>query len=154
MENRGLRILAKTALGTVSGVAVATFSSIVLIKNIDFPEKDNGDDPWGDELGLVLFGSLIGCGVGFPLGVTWADPHDSNLKTLFGGVIPVAAGYILAVADEAMFGPGLFLMYVAPFFSSVIVSEKSRNPPEKRLVSFGLSPAPHGGLYAAAKLRF
>ena len=157
MEDRGHRILAKLAAGMASSLAVTTISAIFLGKMAREPEEVDGDDPWaGSVLTYVWGGSIIGWSVGFPLGVTWVDPHDSSSKTMLAGVASggVATSLFFSIQEPKLFLPSFLLMYVGPIIGSMTVSEISTKPPEDRRVSVALSPTPHGGLSAVATLRF
>ena len=135
-----VRIAKKIVLGTGMGI-VLTGGIFV-----------QADDPL-EGYGLLIYGIGVGCSVGFPLGVTLADPHDSFSKTMLAGVLPAAFGVLLTITTNDG-GPMLLGSYLVPLFSSIIVSEASRKPPGDSAVSLGLSPTPHGGLSAVAKLRF
>ena len=141
------RFLAKVAAGTASG-AVFTFSAI------GFMALTVGDGYADDDLagvGYFLTSVAIGCSVGFPLGVTLVDPHDSFSKTLLAGVIPGVVGINSLWGNTSELG--LLLAYVGPI-TSLYASEKWRKPPQACRVSFALSPTLNGGLSAVATLRF
>ena len=152
IENPAFRLLAKVAVGTVSGVYFTGVSAGVA-GQFDPPSEGNVKKTHR-ELGLLLFGASIGCSVGFPWGVSVVDPYDSWPKTLLSGVIPGVAGYSWAIADPESFAIPSLLVYVVPPVSSLIVSEVSRKLPQDRRVFFGLAPTLNGGLSAVAQLRF
>ena len=152
IEDRGLRLLAKVAAGTVSGLAL-TALSIPFQDGIVEPSGDPDTDAWRG-LEFFLIGAAIGCSVGFPLGVSLVDPYDSLPKTLLAGVIPGAVGFSVLLLNQEAAGIASLSMYVVPVISSPIVSELSRQPPQARRVSFALSPTLNGGLSAVAQLRF
>ncbi len=135
IENRGLRVLTKVATGTGLGFSFTAIS----IKGL------------GERLGVggSLLGIVIGCSIGFPLGVTFVDPYDSFDETLLAGVVPGFASYSLIL----LYNQDL-LMYVFPLINSLIVSELSREPPQVRRVSFELAPAAKSGLYGSVRLHF
>ena len=142
-ENAGLRLLAKVATGTASGVAFT-----VIVAGAIANESMGGH---------FLGGAAIGCSVGFPIGVTAVDPYDSLPKTLLAGVIPGALGigsvqFRNIQSSDIWFVLGM--AYVAPVISSLYASEASRKPPQSRRVSFALAPTLNGGLSAVATLRF
>ena len=147
IENVGLRLLAKVAAGTASGL-IFTGMAIGVQNQIW--------EPTGDiDIGFLLNGLLLGSWIGFPFGVSTVDPYDSFPRTLFFGVIPpVLAGYSLAIASEEMGDIGVPLMYFGPIIGSLIASEVWRKPPQDRRVSFALSPTPDGGLSASTTLHF
>ena len=153
IENGGLRLLAKVAAGTVSGVALTALSIPFQVSIVE-PSGDPDIDAFKG-LEILLTGAVIGCSVGFPFGVSLVDPYDSLPKTLLAGVIPGAVGfsYLLLNQDNAGI-EAFFFLYVAPSIGSLIVSEKSRKPPQAHRVSFALSPTLNGGLSAVAQLRF
>lgn len=74
----GVRIARKIVLGTAMG-AVLTGVSIY----VQGQTSGHSDDPF-DGIGFLINGIGVGCSVGFPLGVTLADPHDSFSKTMLG----------------------------------------------------------------------
>ncbi len=140
IENEDLRFFAKIGAGTISGVAFTVVGFVSL----------------GGEIGGYFWGPVIGCSVGFPIGVTAVDPYDSSDWTLLAGVMPGLAGYYLMMKQQDGLGIGI-LIYVVPVISSLIVSEQSRKPPQSSQnsrVSFGLAPALNGGFSASATLRF
>ena len=147
IENRGLRLLAKVAAGTASGIAFTAMTLSVQAAYYD-PSSDL-------DFGFILGGTVIGWTVGFPLGVSLVDPYDSLPKTLLAGVIPGAIGYSYLLLNQDNAGiEAPFFMYVVPFIFSLHTSEKSRQPPQAHRVSFALSPTLNGGLSAIAQLRF
>ena len=153
IENGGLRLLAKVAAGTVSGVALTALSIPFQVSIVE-PSGDPDIDAFKG-LEILLTGAVIGCSVGFPFGVSLVDPYDSLPKTLLAGVIPGAVGFsALLLPDEGLEGLGFLFAYVVPVISSPIMSELSRQPPQARRVSFALSPTLSGGLSAVATLRF
>ncbi len=148
IENKGLRVLAKLGVGTFSGIAF-TVLAIGAMDATDTSEEDSSDNTHRG-VGLFLLGSLIGSGVGVPLGVTSVDPYDSSSKTLLAGVIPVVVGIGLGRGGAEM-------AYIGPVLSSLIASEISRKPPQgsqKNRVSVRLGPVPNGGLSTSITLRF
>ncbi len=156
IENKALRFLAKAAAGTASSVAFTAIGFGVVGHALsDDSYSDDGLEGYG-----LLFASLyVGNLVGFPLGVSKVDPHDSLGKTLLGsGVAGLGGLGILAVAvmtrSEALAHLGVMVSFAAPPIVSIAMSEVSRQSPESRRVSFGLSPTLNGGLSAIATLRF
>ena len=152
IENPGLRLLAKVAAGTISGVAL-TALSIPFQAGIVEPSGDPDADAFKG-LEVLLIGAAIGSTVGFPLGVSLVDPYDSLPKTLLAGVIPGAVGFSTLLLNQEAAGIAFLSMYVVPVISSPIMSELSRQPPQARRVSFALAPTLNGGLSAVAQLRF
>ncbi len=151
----GFRLFKKVAAGTLSGVVfsgVSIVSQYVILSEED-PDKEQESDLY-KALGISITGGAIGCSVGFPLGVTLVDPHDSLPRTLLAGVIPAAAGFYLLAAHQERFGTGILLTYVVPVTNSLIASELWRKPPQDRRVSFGLSPNLAGDLSILTTLRF
>ena len=148
IENRGLRLLAKVAAGTGLGIVVTAMT-------LDIQAAIHEPSGNIDLLNSLVTGTAIGWSVGFPLGVSLVDPYDALPKTLLAGVIPGAVGfsYLLLNQDNAGI-EAFFFLYVAPSIGSLIVSEKSRQPPQARRVSFALSPTLNGGFSAVAQLRF
>ena len=139
IENAGLRLLAKVAAGTASGVVFTVIATGAI-----------ANDPRAMG-GAFLGGLAIGSSVGFPIGVSKVDPYDSLPKTLLAGVVPGALGIGSVWADNET---GFLLLYVGPIIGSLIASELWRKPPQSRRVSFALAPALNGGLSATATLRF
>ena len=144
IENAGLRLLAKVGAGTASGLFYTAAATAGL----------KSDSSMGFE---ILGGAIIGCSVGFPLGVTLVDPYDSGPKTLLAGVVPILTTYFLLKVSQPREGTVVLLAYGVPvisLISSLTVSELSRQPPQDRRVSLGLSPTLNSGLSAVATLRF
>ena len=150
IKNRGLRLLAKVAAGTVSGTLTGVVAFGILTNIVEDPSYEDTHHT----VGILLFSAAIGCTFGYPMGVTLPDPHDSWPKTLLAGVIPGVAGYSLEIASENHVGKVALLEYVVPPVSSLIASEVWRKPPQDHRFSFGLAPNPDSGLSAVAKLRF
>ncbi len=130
VENVRLRLPAKVGAGTASG---AVFTAVAVKGNI-------------------LLGAIIGCSVGFPLGASSIDPYDSLPITLLAGVIPGAAGILWLSNSNS--SNGFVMGFVGPIIGSLYASEKSREPPQARRISFALSPTPDSGLSAAITLHF
>ena len=155
IENRGLRLLAKVAAGTASGVA---FTAIAIGAQAATWENPDPSMPTSglEGIAFLVYGFLFGSMVGFPIGVSSVDPHDSFVATLMGGVMPGLAGYSLVGAGGGSWvsAIGGMVALCGPFISSLIASEKSRQPPQDRRVSFGLAPTLNGGLSAVTQLRF
>lgn len=152
IENPGLRLLAKVAAGTISGVA---FTGIAVGVQDQIYERSSDPDANAYRgLGFLLAGAAIGCSVGFPFGVSSVDPYDSLPKTLLVGVIPGAVGFSSLLLNQENEDIAFFFSYVVPVISSPIMSELSRQPPQARRVSFALSPTLNGGLSAVTTLRF
>ena len=154
IENRGLRLLTKVAAGTASGAALTAIATSAL-GAIDEPSDDHNNNPYGG-LDFFIFGALIGSTVGFPIGVSLVDPYDSFVAALMGGVMPGLGGYALIGAGR---GSGVSVIggvvaLCGPFIGSLSASEKSRQPPQARRISFALSPTLNGGLSAVTTLRF
>ena len=147
IENAGLRLLAKVAVGTASGVVFTAMSTFVMATT----QERTGDTDAHGTIGSLLAGGAIGCSVGFPWGVSKVDPYDSLPTTLLAGVIPASA---LLRANQQSEGIAFLAIYVVPVISSLIASELSRKPPQSRGVSFALAPTLNGGLSATATLRF
>ena len=146
-EHAVVRIPTKVVCGTLSGV-VFTAIGFVGIANID---RSSGP---ASSVGYLLLGMYVGSAVGFPLGMSAADPYDSLPTTLLAGVTPGLAGYSLLAADQDNDRTAFLFMYVVPVIGSLIASELWRKPPQDRRVSFGLSPIPNSGLSAVTMLRF
>ncbi len=143
MENPRFRLLAKVGAGTASGIIVTAMAASAIA---------NADNFMG---GHILAGSVFGCSVGFPLGVSMVDHYDSLLITLLGGVIPLSAGaYLVGHEIESIRVLGATAIFVGPIIGSLYASEKWRQLPQARRVSFALSPTLNGGLSAVAQLRF
>ena len=148
------RIFAKLFLGGVLSAA-----SAVVFLPLFLPEENP------EVIDLTLHASIY-CGilVGFPLGVTFADPHDSFSITILGGLIPTLAGMSLVRyawgkrGEEGLLLAGGAAMLAGPIIGSLYASEKWRKPPKDRpkdrRLSFGLTPNLNGGLSAVTTLRF
>ena len=156
IENAGLRLLAKVGAGTGSGIVVTAIAFGGLGQLL---VDDSYSDDGLEGVGLFFISLYVGNLIGFPLGVSTVDPHDSHGKTLLGSGMAGLGGLGLAVVGARMRSETLSLLgvmasFVAPPIVSIVVSEKSREPPQDRRVSFALSSTPNGGLSAVAQLRF
>lgn len=119
-NNTGHRLLAKVGAGIGSGVLLTG----VLMGLAEATVEREGD-PDADAyrtIGFLLGGAMFGCSVGFPLGVSAVDPHDSLPITLAAGVIPGLAGYSLLRVNQQNAGIGFPLMYIGPIINSLIGS--------------------------------
>ena len=155
-------MLAKLGTGTASGT-ILTFISWYALSDVmgDGPYPDSNHEA-GDGLEsatLFLYGAAIGCSLGFPLGVTAVDSHDSAPKTFLfsgaaflGGLSLAAAGAKLE--SDTLAASGIISSFAGPPVVSIIVSEKSRKSPQDHRVSFVLAPIPNGGLFLVSKLGF
>ena len=151
-----LRIAKKVAAGTASGIVFTVISFGVLGEVL---VDDSYSDDGLEAVGLLFVSLYAGNLVGFPLGMSKVDPHDSLGKTLLGsgaaglgGLGLVAVGAIMR--SESLAQLGFMASFVAPPIVSIAVSEKSRKPPQARRVSVGLSSTLNGGLSAVAQLNF
>ena len=157
-ENAALRIAKKVVSGTLTTV----FLTAILFNNGVSEALSDGSysDDGMEGIGLLYVGNLIG----FPLGVSAVDPHDSFGKTLLGSSIVGlgALGLVLVgTRMESEFAEffselGFMASFVAPPIVSITISEKSRKPPppQDSRISFGLAPMPIGGLSASTTLHF
>ena len=157
-DNReALRFGKKVAAGTVSSIA---FTAIAFGGLGEVLIDDSYSDDGLEAVGLLYASLYVGNLVGFPLGVSSVDPHDSLGKTLLGSGVAGLGGLLglIAIAvitrSEALAHLGVMVSFAAPPIVSIAMSEASRKPPESRRVSFGLSPTLNGGLSASATLRF
>ena len=155
-ENPDLRIAKKLAAGTFSGVSFAAIGFAIMDKALN---NDSYSDDGLEGIGLLLGGLLIGSWVGFPMGVSSVDPHDSLGKTLLGSGVAGLGGLGLGVLgskmnSEVLAQVGLISSFVAPPIISIVVSEASRKSPQAHRISVDLVPAPNRGLSAVATLRF
>ena len=101
-----------------------------------------------------VLGLAYGTMIGFPMGVSKVDPHDSFTRTLIGGLLGGMPGIAMMTYDITSLG--LFTALIGPVIGSMYASEKWHKPPRSRRVSFGLV-SPHllnGGLSAVTTLRF
>ena len=144
-ERATSRIFVKICVGSVSSVASSGALLLLLL-----PREGESSSLSAALLYSVYFGPLVG----FPLGVSLADPHDSLPMTLLGSVIPPLVGIsLIKYGSESIGKLGITTMLVGPFIGSLYASEKWRKPPQDR-VAFALAPTPNGGLSAVATLRF
>ena len=167
-DNReDLRIAKKVVSGTLT---TAFFTAVCFSVVGEVLSDGSYSDDGLEGLGL-LWGSLyVGNLIGFPLGVSAVDPHDSLGYTLLGSGVAGLGGLGLVVggaimSSEPLAQIGFMASFIAPPIVSVAVSEASSNElnveasaeqskPQDRRVSFGLVPIPKGGLSAVATLRF
>ena len=161
IENKGLRLLTKVAGGGMAGVGVGLVGMTIALgmEVRSRSEPEPGTDPssgyaLGNRFATVL-GSCIGNMVGAAIGVSLVDPQDNFRITLghslAGSVVGLLGGIGLTAASKGTLWPSLF---VGPVAMATAWSERSRQPPQARRVSFGLSPTLNGGLSASATLHF
>ena len=161
IADKDLRIFAKAGAGIITSAATTAplIGVISWASSLD-SESRRSDENGGefDGVGIFIF-SLFSHTFGSPIGVTLVDPHDSPNETLrwaqIGGLGGLGVGMVFAGIPEPLGMIGFFAAtYLGPVVGSIYGSEKSREPPESRRVSFGLSPTPKGSLSAIATLRF
>lgn len=143
-ENSDLRIIKKVAAGILTGSVFGAFITTGLRLSWDSPPNDDGLSG----VSAVLLGMYYGNLVGFPIGVSSVDTQDSFAKTLMGGLLGGVGGWGLTVITRKP----VFLL-LGPV-GSIYASEKSRQHPQDRRVSFGLSPILNSGLSVSARLHF
>ena len=166
-ENANLRIAKKLAAGTLTTVFFSVIGFGVVGEALsDGSYSDDGLEGLG-----LLWGSLyVGNLIGFALGVSAVDPHDSLGYTLLGSGVAGLGGLGLVVggaimSSEPLAQIGFMASFIAPPIVSVAVSEASSNElnveasaepskPQDRRISFGLAPTLNGGLSVSATLRF
>ncbi len=143
------RILTKMFAGSVSSAVCSGALTGVLIKleNGGY-ENDQHEGPFFSA--APIFGIMYGTLIGFPLGVTLADPYDSFAHTLLVGYMLGLGG----LATSRFLATNGFYVYPSVVLGALIASEKWRKPSQDRQVSFGLVPRSNGGLSAFAILRF
>ena len=161
IDDKGLRIFAKAGAGIITSAATTAplIGMILWMQSLD-DESRRSDENGGefDGVGIFIF-SLFSHTFGSPIGVTLVDPHDSPNETLRWAQIGVlgglGVGVVFAGIPEPLGAIGSFAaIYLGPVVGSIYGSEKSRQPPQARRVSFGLAPTLNGGLSAVATLRF
>ena len=159
IENEALRFFAKVAAGTASSVAFTAIGFGVVGHALSPLSGDSYSDDGLEGYGLLFASLYVGNLVGFPLGVSKVDPHDSLGKTLLGsGVAGLGGLGLVAISviarSEALAHLGIMVSFAAPPIVSIAMSEASRQPPQVHRVSFGLAPTLSGGLSASATLHF
>ena len=159
IENEALRFFAKVAAGTASSVAFTAIGFGVVGHALSPLSGDSYSDDGLEGYGLLFASLYVGNLVGFPLGVSKVDPHDSLGKTLLGsGVAGLGGLGLVAISviarSEALAHLGVMVSFAAPPIVSIAMSEASRKPPQDRRVSFALAPALNGGLSTSATLHF
>ena len=171
-ENADLRIAKKLVAGTLTTVA---FTPIAFGGLSEVLTDGSYSDDGLEAVGLLFASLYVSTLVGFPLGVSKVDPHDSLGKTLLGSGVAGLGGLGLAVVGaimgyEDLTQSGIMFSFIAPPIVSIVVSEASRNPlsaqlrhsassaepskPQACRVSFGSSSTLNGGLFAVIQLRF
>ena len=105
----------------------------------------------------AAFLGATGYTLGAAVGVSRVErlPHDRFIPALGGSAAGLIAGAYLTAAKGTLW-PTLFACPIALASEpgQPAMSELTRNPPEDRRLSFGLSPTPGRGISAAAALRF
>lgn len=156
-EQATKRILAKTFVGSVSSIV---FSGALTAVLVHLKKEEHYETEPSIFSGGIIYGMMYGPLLGFPVGVSLADPHDSFTFTLM-------ASYLLSFGVLETFrytGDGsvfftydskyAFFAYSTSVVSSLIASEIWRNSPKTHQISFGSSPIPNGGLSVFATLHF
>lgn len=151
------RILAKIFVGSVSSIVSSGALTAVLV-HLEKEEHYETEPPIFS--GGLIYGMMYGPLLGFPVGVSLADPHDSFAFTMMAGYL-LSFGVLEAfryTGDGSVFftydSKYAFFAYGTSVVSSLIASEIWRNPPQAHQGSFGLAPIPNCGLSAFATLHF
>lgn len=156
IADKDLRIFAKAGAGIITSAAITAS----LIGVISWASSLDGESRRSENGGVGIFiFSLFSHVFGSPIGVTLVDPHDSPNETLrwaqIGGLGGLGIGVVFAGIPEPLNRIGGFTaIALGPVVGSIYGSERSRNPPQARRVSFGLAPTLNGGLSASATLHF
>ncbi len=150
-EERGARVYLKVGSGALGGV-VGGFAGVAIGIGLGSTEDCESNDTFcGLEAALAAaFLGATGYTLGAAVGVSRVDPHDRFIPALGGSAAGLIAGACLTAAKGTLW-PTLF---ACPIALATAMSELTRNPPEDRRLSFGLSPTPGRGISAAAALRF
>ena len=89
-ERTGIRIIKKVVAGTLSSIVLSAIIAERLFTLDPEPELESG--PFGR--GLAVAVNLVYTNmIGFPIGVSSVDPHDSFYKTLLGGILGGLGGF-------------------------------------------------------------
>ncbi len=160
----GKRVATKLASGALAGLGIGSVMGLgvgfAILSTCEDSGYDNNEDPFcgyyssccGFKSAVYgILAGLISYPAGTAVGVSRVDPHDRFIASLGGSVVGLLGGIWLTAASKGTLWPSLF---VGPVAMATAWSEKSRNPPQARRVSFGLSPTLNGGLSAVATLRF
>ena len=157
---RSHRIARKLGAGALGGCLVGSLVGVVA--GSVAADEGEGDDGIleMDALTTLFFGTM-GYTVGAAVGVSWRDPQDGFVPTMAGSGAGLVAGAVMigrinlnayASLNESL--RELWTLYALPVVFATFASEWSRDLPEDRRLSLGLSPTPGRGWSAAAALRF
>ena len=158
IDDKGLRIFAKAGAGIITSAATTAALAGVILWMESLDDESSGRNDIGIGVGILVV-SFFTHMFGSPIGVTLVDPHDSPNETLrwaqIGGWGGLGVGAVIAGIPEPLNWIGGFAaVALGPVVGSIYGSERSRNPPQARRVSFGLAPTLNGGLSASATLHF
>ena len=157
-EAKALRIFAKVAAGTLSSAAFSAAITTALLQRWR-AESGESESSGLEGVSAIVGGLFYGITLGFPVGVTLVDPHDSFYMTFLGGILGTV-GAVTAIRSltkineyvaDVLVWPTVF---GSPIIGSLYASEKWRKSSQDRRISFGLAPNLKGGLSAVATLRF
>ncbi len=151
VDDRHARISGKLAAGTLGGVVGGLAGVVAGVAWGSTEDCAQGDTFCGlaKVVGAILLGTP-GYTVGAAVGVSRLDPHDRFISAMAGSAAGLIPGIYLTRA-EGILWPTLL---AGPIITATMMSEWSRDPPEDRGLSFGLSPTPGRGFSAVAALAF
>ncbi len=159
-EDEGARIFRKLGVGVLGGVfgAYAGFSMGGIL---GAGQCSGSEEPLCVPESAVLFG-LAGLALGTAAGVSTSDPRARYVPALGGSVAGLVGicGALVGYFTLSDGDPGDYWeLYSAALFGTpavfaTLASERFRNSPEDRRLTFGLSPTPGRGFSAASALRF
>ena len=155
------RIFRKLGVGVLGGVFGA-YAGYSMGGILGAGQCSGSEEPFCVPDSAVLVG-LAGLALGTAAGVSVSDPRARYVPAL-GGSIAGLVGICGAMAEynrrSGDLGPWeSWELYAAALFGTpavfaTLASERFRDPPEDRRLSFGLAPTPGRGFSAAAALRF
>ena len=160
-EDEGARIFRKLGMGVLGGVFGA-YAGLSVGGILGAGQCSGEEEPFCLPESAVL-GGVAGLAFGTAAGVSLSDPRSRYVPALGGsvaalvGICGAMAGYHTRSGDLGpweSWEPYAVAVFGTPVAFATLASEWFRDPPEDRLLSFGLSPTPGRGFSAAAALRF
>ena len=160
-EDEGARVFRKLGMGVLGGVFGA-YAGLSVGGILGAGQCSGEEEPFCLPDSAVL-GGVAGLAFGTAAGVSLSDPRSRYVPTLggsvaaLGGICGAMAGYHTRSGDLGpweSWEPYAVAMFGTPVVLATLASEWFRDPPEDRLLSFGLSPTPGRGFSATAALRF
>ena len=135
------RIVLKLGAGSLVGLVTGYSLAVVMASGVN-------DNSFG-EVAAIVYGWWTGYTIGTAAGVALIDPHDRFLMAATGSLTGTWVGIKAGIRTRQE-----WLALLCPIAFAMIMSELTRDVPDRSRLSIGLVPDPPAGLSAVTTLRF